>query len=250
MRIISTFHDYYDVGLGLGIDENLRYVRETSVTPYDGYADDVEGWRFEVPFDKDRQRAVITSILIGFAGTLYPCVRIVTEKAIHERDTVQYTLQTKQHFYEADAAIRFLQKHQIPLEPDSHHWHGGLDTVFRAFFECTHYPALREALQTTPCFAIETVERFYIENGGENTDDREWYGYNMTWTVNPILARFDFITVKEPMQAFQALSVYLGTQTREEDRRITIDDRDLAQAKGFDDNSFKKRPGKKRKKRG
>ena len=65
-------------------------------------------------------------------------------------------------------------------------------------------------------------------------------------TLLPQLKQYKFAKVVPPMQAFQEISMYLGKINSVEDNTVTIDDKYLAQGKGFDCYSFKKMPSKKK----
>ncbi len=62
--------------------------------------------------------------------------------------------------------------------------------------------------------------------------------------INPILSKFKFSLVKDAIIAFQEISMYLGSLKHPEIETSDMDDKIIAQSKGFNCMSFKKQ-GKK-----
>lgn len=68
-------------------------------------------------------------------------------------------------------------------------------------------------------------------------------------TLLPVLKALRFAQVKSAIDAFQEISMFLGRLNTQEDNTVSIGDKYLAQAKGFDCYSFKKEPEKKPRKK-
>lgn len=90
MRILSKFHDYYDIGLGLGYDSHVDYIRTPREVIFkDGASPEKEF------FGKLRFRSYyhysthLEYIVIGFCGEFYPLV-IATEDS---KKTYCYSLE-------------------------------------------------------------------------------------------------------------------------------------------------------------
>ena len=80
---------------------------------------------------------------------------------------------------------------------------------------------------------FEKTPIFYVSKG-------ELFPHNK-WcvTYNVMLRKFNFQSILDPIQAYQTLSMYFGQHIAEKDVP-KIDDKTLAEAKGFDKNSFRK----------
>ena len=76
MRILSKFHDYYDIGLGLGYDSHVDYIRTPKEIVFkDGASPEKEFFgklKFYNPYR--HHNISIEYVVIGFCGEFYPLV--------------------------------------------------------------------------------------------------------------------------------------------------------------------------------
>jgi hypothetical protein len=213
MRIISNFKDYYDVGMQYGFDPQLPYLR----------------LRQELPLEKHVGSSDSDFNVIGFAGKLYPCVNAacscyvdnvkpnwvfdfasISEKALSvyiEKRLARYGAKTKRKINES--------------------WVKSQE--------------------------IYDLRRFFIFDDSTKSHEKKLLGffdrfktaifvYRYGWlTVNERLNQFGFQKVLPPMEAFQELAMYVGSYLIQPVIQAPpIDDKTMAEIKGFDKFSFRK----------
>jgi len=205
MRIISKFQDYYDAGLAYGIDNNLVFVRKTEeveVKPFRGYyrsASTTYG-KFTVN---------VTPIIIGFCGTMYPALKVVTLK---RNKLAGYTEISNIITYDASELEELLGTSFKPYQVKVLLEHFTKDySEYLKYFEQYHTP-------------------YFLLKGGSNL------------ILLPNLKDLRFSKVLDAYTAFQELSMYVGGLKAEaENHDCEIADKDLVIGKGFNKQSFRKR---------
>lgn len=88
MRIVSKFHDYYDIGLGLGYDSHVDYIRtpreivfkETDIPEDRSTKEFFKKLNFSSHWDKS---IFLRYVVIGFCGIFYPLV--IAEKSSKQK---------------------------------------------------------------------------------------------------------------------------------------------------------------------
>jgi hypothetical protein len=221
MLIDSRFRDYYDNIMSTGIDRDCVYRRQTqstshekeirSILPYG--STNVEGYEF-VPF------------IIGFAGKLYPVVRIVKINQDPKKN-INF------HMHSLNDYIEFKKFHKLVLKPGRYYSDYELydEKGMKEFFD-ENYKKYEDL------FIKYKVPVFNIE--------REDHGTVLV--LNPKLKDFDFVRVKDPFTAFQEIFMFqAGVLGNPEKEIVTISDKVKAQQHGHDGKySFKKMPTKKK----
>jgi hypothetical protein len=163
-------------------------------------------------------------IIIGFAGNLYPVVRIIkvdpnTNKEIHF------------HIYSIDDFNEFKKTHEIIIKDDRYYSKGELyDEIGLKDFFNENFNKLNSLFikYKSPIFTIE-----------KELHETEIH-------LNHKLKDFDFVRVKDPFTAFQEIYMFIaGVLGNPEKEIITITDKVKAQQHGHDGKySFKKMPTK------
>lgn len=241
MQIISKFSDYYDCGIAYGIDKKLRFNRTTQAV-------DEQILLVSPCVVKLKYIHVEFSFkVIGFCEELYPFVHIVVKEVITKDKKLQFK-SIKEHFsYNIESVDKFMRLHALPLSEigdyekfgyyDGPGWSWELKGRIEKFFTLKPSKAKELFLKyKVPYFLLE--QNFYIKKNG-------YYATTYKTTLLPHLKNFKFVKVKEPIQAFQAISMYLGSLDLNENKTVKIEDKYLSRAKGFDCYSFKKTPSKK-----
>ena len=247
MKIISKFQDYYDIGIAYGVDEKLRFVRQstevktslsTKTTAIINYKKASLNYKIILYFE-----------LIVFCGTIFPYVRVV-HKQIYTRDKKLYTRDEEQDFFYSLESLNifFVKKYKALNEIKysqayyNHGWRSEtLEDRIKEFFMGVYTEMLTIFDKyKVPYFSIE---QSYIFN------ENNYMRINYTCKLLPQLKAYKFAKIVPPMQAFQEISMYLGQLDLAEDNTVTIEDKYLAQGKGFNCYSFKKMPTKKKVKR-
>lgn len=216
MLIVSKFHDYYDVGMKMGVDKTCVYQRETSV-PKKGFLalykyGSVDRWNGAV---------------LAFCGKFYPFVYHETHGTI---DRYVWTL-------EEALTIEF---------PKSRYRHGSWNEYelsspqgMSKFFGQT-YENLSSIFHEyrTPVFGFDPV----LGRRYSWTKDEKYRALK----INPRLEEIEFYKVKDPITAYQDIYMFMsGVIGAPPKPPEPVDDKIKAAAKGHDGPySFKKPPGK------
>lgn len=233
MRIVSEFHDYYDVVQGVAQDRSLTYVRtpsEEELGPYPFPYFPTYGWGWGA-FSAWQ----IRQHTIGFCGKIYPCVEMSMHSGFEPETAFCYKLEDVDEFVERNFKPKFVE-----------HYRKGYD--HRSDYR--KWPGDRRRNQFKKCFddAEKVRDKFGHIFANNNSPifvasvDRN----HRTITFNACLRPYEFYRVKDPYTAFQELSIYFGNLAQPNKPIPAIPDETMASIKGFDKWSFRKEPSKKR----
>jgi len=233
MRIISKFHDYYDIALSQGYDDDLMYVRSTSeLAPFKSAT------KFEIYVGMDYGNQLETEwFVIGFCGKVHLGFKVNKSYSIYQPKSKQeicYSIEDFRRYTEKlndkeinEALNKTAPRHRFSRR--STNTYESIEKSFNNFKE--HTTANSEIFRNlkTPCFAIVAFDR------------------KPHIIINPSLKDYGFQKVYDPYQAYQELSMYiggvLGRGEKETLCRKDFPDEPLIRdSKGFDKWSFKKRP--------
>jgi hypothetical protein len=207
--------------MSTGIDRDCVYRRQTQSTSHE------KEIRHVLPYSSSRIEGFeFIAFLIGFAGKLYPLVRIVKIDPDPKKNK-------NFHMHSISDYIEFKKSHKLVLKQERYYSERDLYDVkgMKEFFDenFSKYEFL---------FTKYKVPIFNIE--------REDHGTVLV--LNPKLKDFDFVRVKDPFTAFQEIFMFkAGVLGNPEKEIITISDKVKAQQHGHDGKySFKKMPIKKK----
>lgn len=265
MKIISKFHDYYDIGSSMGVDESIVYVRNSEMVELSN--DDLpmaQGYYSEARH-VDRVDHILRDVLpntrrslfgsdtrelinfVGFCGVLYPFV--------YTRYYDKNGREQENFYFEAseEAAIALDRTHSLRYYS---RWMKKDDYKKSTLKNLETLLALRIPAEDlfhrlkTPVFILpqpdSMVERKFA---GGYIFDREKKTYDPVY-INPSLKELGFYRVVDPFTAYQEISMYItGVLGVNKVPPVQISDVHMRDAKGFDERSFKKEPTKKRKKK-
>ncbi len=216
MRIISKFHDYYDLGLSYGIDKTLIFKRVKEETNYN--IPDLEKIIDENKFlyslchhafgAKTRK---FNPIFIGFCGRLIPCMHYRLEYKGFVKEDYLYTYKSFMKIWK-----KYKKKKR---------WLYPKDEMYETFFGLKIYRDDIFFDLKTPIFIWEKVDKKYVI------------------TKNPCLKDFKFTGIMDPYTVFQEISMYLGGVLGIGEKPIAkISNKEMIEQKGFDYKwSFRKR---------
>jgi len=202
MKIISDFKDYYDVGMQHGFDPQLPYMRI----------------RKEIKKRQDNSGMMY----IGFAGKIYPFFDI-----------------NSVHFFCSKKPQYIWACEEIP-EEFFDEWakiqNGSRYSARRAKYYYNNAQRLRENLRKR----FEETDKLLGLFQKHNT--AIFLYKNEHWIViNERLNQFGFQKILPPMEAYQELSMYVGScMTKPTIEAPPIADKTMAEIKGFDKFSFRK----------
>jgi len=234
MRIISKFKDYYDCVQKHGQDKSIVYIREPNDVKF-GYGDKfpdnptlryvINGWR-RLPNYLNTFNYSISSALIGFCGEWYTHISIKRNSTYGPGGVPGVSVS----MYSYAELIEFVRQEKNEgltneiLSSQSYSWNG--DLTYETMFSMVKN--IKNELFVQARSPIITVSN--IPNTGEKLVE-----------FNGSLRRFDFMKVKDPFQAYQDLSMYIGgVLGAPEKETVEIDDDCMRDKKGFDKWSFRK----------
>ena len=234
MRIISDFHDYYDIGMQNGIDPQLPYrrFRREEKTNYPHRL-----WSLHYPavyddYCADKNRMVF----FGFAGKIYPALEHVNDS-------------------DESAYIFDLDNFDPKSFDDALRRKGIFDEAVRQMLHCGRSKSRTRA--ENDClvqFTRDLKEMFALKNDSTLLglfDEFEtaifvWWLESHTVIINERLNQYHFQKVLPPMEAFQELAMYVGARlTKPVIEEPPLSDKIKAEIHGFDKFSFRKGKAKK-----
>lgn len=240
MRIISKFKDYYDIGLSMGIDESITYVRNThsvesksftsaSMMKLMGYTSKRNKYMHTLNYGLGAKYCFV----VGFCGKLYSAMMIPNGKSNCKTPFDGFNF-----FYSWDDSI-----HDLFQKNERYYSREQYDTQFKKFLSLE--PVVDDSFfhhYKTPLFIIpnnQLVGMYGHENYGS-------YNIMKQFILDPNLSDIGFQKVVDPYTAYQDVMMYItGVLSENQIPPVTISDTDMRDAKGFDDRSFKKEPTKK-----
>lgn len=84
MRVVSKFRDYYDIGLGLGYDSHVDYIRTPREVIFKDGASPEKEFFENLNFRQYwRSSALIEYMVIGFCGEFYPLLIVTNNSQKH-----------------------------------------------------------------------------------------------------------------------------------------------------------------------
>lgn len=252
MRILTNFQDYYDKGLMYGIDELIVYKRLTSksmikesyipstarfydhiVRPFVIYfcGESYMGIRFEeVGFDFESKHGKIaiynTNILDRFLSS------------VEERNKFIY------NFNKYETPEKLKKSTTLFVE----HWLNNFKTKYS-------YRNKREESLLEPLYNKKQINTWCTEQSLNNNvpyfvlyvEEESKYHKKSYIEYNTQLKMWDFNKVKNPQEAFQEISMYVGSVLQQPvNPMIEISNEEMAKKKGFGHKyAFRKEPSKK-----
>ncbi len=232
MRILSTFHDYYDGVQAHGQDGGLQYVRKV-------VEEDLGAkwpWPWIIPHSERAFR--IKNHVIGFCGKIYPVLHLSTF-GTDGKEAYCYNVD------EVDAfVLPLLKKKALEVYLDEKKWYytgfhvaqrrKQFRSFFEAFAEIGDKQQWRFEKNLSPIFVASLKGRAYHYGSEERADP----GQKIEW--NGQLRGFGFVRVKEPYTAYQEISMFLGNMAFPNKPIPAISDEIMAEIKGFNKYSFRK----------
>lgn len=220
MRIVSSFSDYYDCVQRQGQDLSLIYHRQpeeiVSKTRVFSFADRFRRWGTDI----------VTRIeVVGFCGHIHPVLKILKPGDLRVKPTYCYLLEEVNAFVEQHYHPLIVERYYASRRRSywSERWRYTSHDSLRAFFE--------EARQ-------RAGDYLYLFDKGPVFRCHE--GRETTTTYNASLKEVEFFRLIDPYTAYQEIAMFLGGRAAPEKPIPKIDDKTLAQAKGFDKFSFRK----------
>lgn len=235
MRIISDFHDYYDVVQAQGQDQSLLYLRkqkEKELTIRPELIASNNG-RYDQYFS--RLLSLVESAAIGFCGKVYPVVKIniatgngnVDSHGCYKIEDVDSLLEANLKDKDLDVYYGNKSLRELGLR-----WPSGTSfsrKLFKGYFEKDQNALLAKF------FTEERCPVFVMQYHGYSKEKNKL-------VVNGCLKDWQFFKIFDTYTAFQELSMYIGGMAAPEKEIPDVSDSDMLVAKGYDKWSFRKPP--------
>lgn len=210
MRIISSFHDFYDGVMKQGMDREVVYVRETKEVLI---KDDFEVHRHQTTDYSYSLR------YIGFCGKAYKFATIWNTKT-----GFCYYYHDLEEFKRVGRELGLLSNYDLISR-----WWKGSVTRF---------------LEEDPKSMLEFFHKyqtpvFLVEESNEKNKQK--------LILNPNLKKCNFQTVKDAYSTYQEIFQFVaGTLNKPENKMVKISDKDKVAKHGYNKWSFRKLPTKKK----
>ena len=255
MNIKSDFKDYYDSALSYGVDKTINYIRikrefvcyslrnEKKITEPKDTLDVLKvpmGVLYKIPnvltrchlhpgFNED---LTIKPKLIGFCGKLYPCIEI-DNMTFYNTDKISSKL--------SDSIISEFFKDRETLETSLSNSKLDYFGNRRRLGNFTDKSITHDSwIRSTQEIKCDTYDEVFIKLGTP-VFKLVSGGYNCSCTLNPWLKNEQFEQIKNPVEAFQEISMYIGNQlAQQKDPVDKIPDDVMRDKKGFDKWSFRR----------
>ena len=246
MKIISKFQDYYDIGIAYGVDEKLRFERVTEV----GEESCVWGepWSHYVFKNHKWHKVWFFFNIIGFCGEIYPFIHLVIEENKGTNKKPNYESVEEEYFYDVKSFESYITKHIDPTGKIIHETNNRYSSYRRKLNIVSEAKVYFKKDFTKKKKMFQTHNSYYFVEESSACMQNKYIQTSIRITLYPILKQYKFSQVLAPMDAFQKLSMYIGAKNTDK-KLIEIEDKYLAQGKGFDCYSFKKMPSKRRAKK-
>lgn len=220
MRIISSYHDYYDcIQRDYYCPEPL-FIRERTIIQYD-----YKTFQFANGFNLYISNTTTVEHIIYFCGKVYKCIKI----CVKNNNCIQ---QYCKYCYNIEDVTQFINS---------------LDkNIIKEFNKTSrHYPHFGTSKITS------IVKRFKdFESEKDDIKKAFWqmshpiavsYSSNKTVVINDVLKNIEFQRIVPPQQAFQEIQMWLSNIAVPQKPIPSVSNSDMIEAKGFDlKHSFRK----------
>lgn len=235
MRIISESKDYYDCIQAQGQDQSIVYVRTEKTFTKDKCPPLRFRW-YPNYYRWLSENFTMNQHVVGFCGKIYPVLQLwMRDKSIKDWSTC-LTLEDVDQWMETCLNKKQLEDYYNEKKRSyfsKHYWRKDR-SKFRKFFE-----QMTEDQNKFGDMFIEHDCPIFVATL-TCWDERKL-------VLNARLNEFQFYRMIDPYTAFQELQMWVGNQVQPRKHIPEISDKVLAEAKGFDQWSFRKEPTKKKK---
>jgi hypothetical protein len=229
LRIIDKRKDYYDIGMGLGHDDNIVYVRE----PKDIVLNPQNPRRYIKRFD---------TIFVGFCGKIYPAIVVYSDKYDTKNDIIKgvcYTIEEVDKFIHANFDKKDIESYENSTYKGSL-WSKSINLNWSRNSLIRDFERMKER---THFAKIGHYQKLFIEY---NTPIWVIDYPNNEIHINCLLKPWEFYKIFDAYTAFQEISMYVGGVLLAPVNPVpNIPDDTMRDIKGFDKWSFRKEPSEK-----
>jgi len=242
MRIISNFHDYYDVVQATGQDQTLIYNRKPEEIEVRRFPFPVLRTHFLTEHDYYRRRVgklQLQQHIIGFCGKIYPVVTLTHLDS--KKSAVCYNIQEVDAFFESHFDKKTVEEYRNGESTRKRWWNKDFipHNEYNIYFsECA---AKKDAF-----VAMFVEKRCPVFVGAVVRLWRRTYENEGKLVYNGCLKELEFFRIFDTYSAFQEIAMFFGGMAVPVKEIPHVPDKIMAGIKGFDEWSFRKPPQKER----
>lgn len=245
MKIYSKFKDYYDIALSQGTQEGIFFERkmehvDISSSPSRAFTP-LENLGIKIYTELKmsatyvvKRKINLVPLMVIFCGKVYPGMKVSHNESLGLNSVVQPDI----CFYDLESLKSYLDKNEIDFNQivPERSWRSlivsdATKKKLTEFFKISGSSKYEYELLTHK--VLSAVLTTYKNTEGEY------------FTINLPLKEVDFFRKFNPWQAYQELSMYIGSVVAPESRpMIKTDDKYKIIGHGFDKMSFRKAPTK------
>jgi len=243
MKIRSKFRDFYDSVANMGIDEKILYIRKPREV--DSVVGNLDSILREAPSNRSTETPGLyfEPFVIFFAGEIYQGGYVQT--LVRDAKVSWWPkVVSRGFFYDFESLDTFLSRKESFTGYQTKKY-ALTEAKLKDYFRNKHVPD-EAVLEYTHKVGSPIVLVTYRDHQRwpEPGRDRDI----PPSTINPNLGELDFFKVKDPYSAFQEIQGYIGgVLGGSAPAMITLSDEIKRDKQGFDNWSFKTRPGTKKK---
>lgn len=265
MRIISSFRDYYDNIQSLGYDPDLCYLRNGG--KQQGHFFDSNLLYGQDYYEVKNGNVIFEFFIIGFCGEIHNGIKAMRtwHRPTNPKTITRfcYSIDDLDKFVNEDSKSKKLEDFYFKGKSRRRNYLRGnvfyrknaekyfSDTFLQTpyimspfFFTLSENKGELNGEKIKDYFFTYKVPVFAIYFGGEIRDR------DQVLDLAPCLSDFGFQKVKDPYTAYQEIAQYVsGVIGIGNPETVEISDEDMKHKKGFDDWSFKRMPGEKKRKK-
>jgi len=255
MKIISKFHDYYDIALAQGRDDSIIYLREEKEDKFLFKYEDtsyLSSIYKEMPYI-DTYNAYYNysgkkMCFIGFCGKMYPYLtfKYKPKDSLITIERILYNSNDVMNFFTVCDYKKELENFMFPKKEKLNKWNRQdkfNENTFDKYIDKYSGKAGCEDIflkYKVPIFIIELDYYYKRIWGGKHIFDEGKI------ILNPCLKDIEFFRIVNPYIAFQEIEMFLsGVLGFPAPPMVEITDKDKLTKQGFDKWSFRKMPTKK-----
>jgi len=226
--------------MGMGVDLNTMYIRKSVKVALD-----------EFPFPtfvcrayNNRCTVGFREFIVGFCGKIYPVLEVQPK---WDQDPV--------YCYNVEQVDAIVEANFREKQITSYKWRWGSKRQARKRWKFyTDWPDRQRQQDVEKFFnkcakKQDAYQHLFIENRCPIFVAEYDGSTNMAITYNDELKSLGFVRMFDPYTAFQEIYMYVSNMATPEKPIPEVSDADMVIAKGFDKWSFRKEPGKKRRRK-
>jgi hypothetical protein len=245
MKIVADFKDFYDIGMSLGHDHELLYIRKRERIAANYY---FKRFNINSGYNNKYKNVTNATYIVGFCGKVYPILYFVSYKDAYQHKWVsaEDNAKNKKDYsnafcFDSKDVDKFLEKH---LNKDTYELYcKGNKSKWTRYSSCMK----------------DSVAKYFQEFDEQQNEFKhifeeikapiflmDYHDYSQNkMIVNACLKDVEFAKKIDPYTAYQELTAYLSNIAKPEPFVPVPSDKDMVEIKGFDKKwSFRKKPTK------